>query len=282
MVKNSHIINYKNKRKLLQKENLRMFPAYRNNLDTMKLLTTSSVFQEIVKDTRVFLNIPEGGLDCDDEVSVRKWTDEMRRSLDEDIASPVFNNQLRKIYEKRKNKEIDEVIAKKQLYLLHNSLSWNRLRDSVDFIVDKFKIPLNFDENVREYIIFNEISAPLKNFEVGQWVVSKITSTVLPYLSVRIYSKLTNKELKQIKEATESILGEKLPKYDGIKNIDQQMKLDDWNRHKERFDQVERKKYKMTAKEISENILKSRKKAQKVYDSTRGLKKLRKKRFGIE
>lgn len=209
----------------------------------------------------------------------------MTTRFDEEMSSKEFNNHLKQIYEKTQSKEISRAIAKKQLELIHNKLSWNRLTYAVDYIINTFNLPFNFNENVRQYIIFNEISAPFNNFSItieGSLITKAKSISNLPYLPIRIYAKLTNKELREIKERTESILAKRLPRYDGIKNIDQQIELDNWNRHKDRLDEVEKKRYKITAKEISKNVLKSQKKVQKVYDSTRSLQKLRKKRFGTE
>lgn len=279
MTKNNNRI--KDKKKSSLKDISRQFPAYKNNLDTMKLLTTSTLFQKVVKDTRDFLEIPEKGMIRDNK-TIKEWTEKMIQCSDEKIESRELNEHLQDIYKKVESKEIDKRTAEKQSKLLHNEIPINYLTDAIDFILDQFNLPLNFKDSIRCYIMFNEISAPLTNFSVGPWPAGTKSISNLSYLPITIYAKLTDKELRQIKEQTRSILADKLPKYKEIKNIDQKMKLDAWNRHKEKLDAVEQKSYTTTAKEISKDILKSSKHVQKVYDSTRTLQKLRKKRFGTE
>lgn len=279
MKKNNRKVKEKKKRS--PEDIFRQFPAYKNNLDTMKLLTTSTLFQKVVKDTRDFLEIPEKGMSHDRKI-VEKWTEKIMQRSDEKIESKEFNEHIQNIHKKIESKEINRRMAEKQSKLLHNKIPINYLKDAVDFIIDQFNLPLNFADDIRRYIMFNEISAPLTNFSIGPWPAGTKSISNLPYLPITIYAKLTDKELRQIKKETKSILAEKLPKYKEIKNIDQKMELDDWNRHKEKFDNVDQKSYITTAKEISKNVFNSTKHAQKVYDSIRGLRKLRKKRFGTE
>ena len=264
-----------------QKELFSRYPSYKSNLDTMKLLTTSTLFQEIVKDCRAFLEIPENGLPIEDKI-MEEWSTKMDTKSEEKILNEAFWRQIKKIGVKIQNDEIDEPMAKKQKKLIQETIPWNRLKYDIDYLLETFKLPLNFDESIRRYIVHSEISAPLSNFSVGPFPIETNFKDGPLSLPVTIYGKLTNKELKRLKKQTESYLGRKLPKYDDLKDIDMEIELDKWNRHKEKFDEVEQKEYKMTAEEIAENLLGDKKKAQQVYDSTRKLKKLRKQRFGIE
>jgi hypothetical protein len=281
MKKNDYETRSENKKKLFQEKMFRMFPSYRNNLSTMKLLATSSVFQKIVEDTRNYLMIPRYGMIHNDAL-IKKWIKKMDTMSDEKLSSQTFQDQTKGVFERVKNKEISRAMARKQLKLIDNNILWNRLTYTVDYIIDKFNLPLNFSDYIRKYILFNEISAPFNNFIVGPWPKGITSISNLPYLPITIYAKLTNKELAQIKKETETNLAKRLPRYREIKDIDRQIELDDWNRHKSTFDEVERETYSVTAKEISKDVFKRSDKAQRVYDSTRGLKKLRKKRFGTE
>ncbi len=267
--------------KTSQQELFRRFPSYKSNLDTMKLLTTSALFQAMVKDCREFLEIPENGLLMEDKIK-EEWTNRIHARSDEKISDEAFWRKIKKIGKDVQNEVTDEEMAKKQRQLIHNDIPWNYLTYNINYIIEKFSLPLNFTESLRRYVLHNEISAPLYNFAIGPWTEGTMKISGLSYLPITIYAKLTNKELKQLKAQTESSLTKNLPKYDDLKDIDTEIELDKWNRHKERFDEVERKKYKTTAKEISKNILGSKRKTQRVYDSTRKLKKLRKQRFGIE
>jgi hypothetical protein len=256
-------------------------PSHKNNLDMMKLLVTSLQFQEIIKDARKFLEIQENGWGNDQE-SVKKWTEKMDNRFDKEFLSKKLDTQLNKIRQNIEEEKISKKMAKEHSKLLHKKLTWNFLYYTIDFIIEKFKLPLNFRDNLRDYIIFGTISAPSANFSVHiEPIPEGIKISNLPYLPIRIYSQLTNSDLKEIKEMTE-FFSKKLPKYNQIKNMDEKIKLDDWNKHKEKFNEAEQKTYKMTAKEISKNILNNPEKTQKVYDSSRSLERLRRKRFGTD
>jgi len=269
------------KRKLSQKELFKAHPAYKNNLDTMKLLVTSKEFSRAVKEMRLFLDIPESGF-IRGNSDVKEWTKRMNDRADAESLTKSLLNQIQRIRTKIRNDEESQQMAKKQIRLLEQKISWNYFTRTNKEILDQFNLPLNFLENIRRYVIFNEISAPYDNYSIGPWQEGTKSISDLPYLPITIYAKLTNKDLQQIKRETETSLARRLPKYDELKNIDELIELDEWNKHKERFNEGEQKEYRMTAREISENILKSKRHVQKVYDSDRRLKALKKKRFGTE
>jgi hypothetical protein len=273
--------NSKNKKKktFSQDKNFKGFPSYKANLDLMKLLATDQNFKRIVEDVRLFLEIPKDGLK--EEKNIEEWNRQMDKRADDKILSNSFREQLKNISAKLKSGEIDLRTANRQSKLLHKSITWNYLKENVDFIIRKFSLPVNFTYHIREYILFNEVSAPPINYDIHMEITEDIKFVSnLPYMTVRIYQKLTDKELQLIKKETESNLGKNLKKYKEIKDIDQKIELDEWNRHKQKFDCVSAKSYKIDAKEIAQNVLHNPKKRQRVYDSTRRLQKLRKNRFG--
>jgi hypothetical protein len=279
MIKNKDKSTKFNKKKFSKKRTSLVFPSHKANLDLMKLLATDLNFQKIVEDTRLFLEIPKGGLKG--EKNIEEWDYQMAKRADDKISSNSFCDQVKNIRTKLRNREIDLRTANRQSKLIHKNITWNYLKETVDFIVRKFSLPVNFTYHIREYILFNEISAPSINYDIHMEITEEIKSVSnLPYMTVRIYQKLTDKELQLIKKETESHLGKNLKKYKEIKDIDQKIELDEWNRHKQRFDCASYKSYKTDAKEIARNVLHNPKKRQKVYDSTRRLQKLRKKRFG--
>lgn len=265
-----------------QHKAFRQNPSYRANLDLMKLLTTEPAFQEIVTKIRNLLEIPNGGFKKSTEI--KEWTDKIIKKDDERLASKSFNDQEKSICEKLKRKEISLAVANKQLKLLYdNNLLHNKLAQTTGLIMKRFNLPFNFSNSTREYIITGKVSAPLSNFSIsiGSWPKDIKSLRDMPYLPIKIYTKLTNNDLKEIKKLTNSIWGRNLPKYDTIRNIDRYIEIDEWNKDKNKFDFVEFKKYKILAKEISENVLGNPKNVQKIYDNSRSLKKLREKRFGI-
>lgn len=272
----------KDKQKLSDKEFFdNMFPARKRNRDLMKLLVTSPSFQTIVKDTRKFLKLPENGLGPNNDKLAEKWTNEMDKISGEIMDKKSFRYQRSKIYEKVEKGEISEAMAKKQIKLLYNKITWNYLSNSIGFIIENFHLPYHFRNSIRTYIISGEFTFPPSNYTVGPCPADTEFKSGMPYFPITIYAKMTDKEYKQLKKDIDTNrLARKLPKYSEIKDIDKQIEIDEWNRHKERYDALEMKNYKMTAKEISENVLNDPNRRQKIYDNARGLERLRKKRFG--
>ncbi|MCX6738573.1 MAG: hypothetical protein NT098_00790 [Candidatus Parcubacteria bacterium] len=82
--------------KTSQQELFLRFPAYKSNLDTMKLLTTSVLFQTMVKDCREFLEIPESGLPMEDKTT-EEWTDKMYARSDKKKSEEAFLRKIKKI-----------------------------------------------------------------------------------------------------------------------------------------------------------------------------------------
>lgn len=284
MVINKGKIRKKNNKKLSNKEFLNsMFPARKRNKDLMKLLITSPSFQTIVKDTRKFLKLPEDGLGPNNDKLAEKWTNETDKIAGEIMDEESFCYQRSKIYEKMEKGEISEAMAKKQIKLINSKITWNYLSDSVGFIIENFHLPYHFRNSIRTYIISGKFTFPPNNYTVGPCPADTEFKSGMPYFPITIYAKMTDKEYKQLKKDVDTNrLARRLPKYNEIKDIDKQIEIDDWNRHKERYDALEMKNYKMTAKEISENVLNDPSQRQKVYDSTRNLERLRKKRFGTQ
>lgn len=282
MIKNKIKTRKSNKKRLPKAKAFTVFPSYKKNLSTMKLLTTSSLFQRIVKDVREYLEIPEGGITGGDEF-IEKWTDRMDKKSDEMTADKARRLEINRISRKLENKEINEIVAQEQSKLIRRGITWHYLAYTIDLVINKFNLPINFSKCLWEYIVSNKVSAPSVNFDIciDPLPMGMKSISDMPYMNIRIYAKLTNKELRMIKKETEGILGKRLPKYNEIKKIDEEMQLEEWNRNKEKLEIVEQKTYKMTAREIAANVL-GNDNTQEVYDNLRVMKNLRKKKFGIE
>ena len=70
-----------------------------------------------------------------------------------------------------------------------------------------------------------------------------------------------------------------LPRYRPLKNIDRDIKIEDMLAHRER--ESHDKSYEITAEEIAETVLGSRKKVKHVYESGRRIRAVRNHRFHL-
>jgi len=253
------------------------FPALQNNRDTMKLLVSYPEFQEDVKEARKYLEIPPIGIDQKDDQVNQKWHDDFIKRTDKLTASEAFKMQERAIREKLKNKEIDIRMANKQSRLLYSKLPVNYFTQTCKYLVEKFNLPGNFDYYIHQYILFNIVGAPPRNFVIGPFELTTPLSEVRQ-VTVTIYAKLTDDELKWLKEEINRF-GKKLPKFNKLKDIDKKLNFEQWLANPEQYDPVTNTKYKMSRSEIAENIFGDGD-PKKAYESLRELKEIRRKRFG--
>ena len=256
--------------------------AQKKNLDNIKLLVSYPLFQKEVASIREYLDIPAGGFGDNYEKS-KQWHEKIDRLSDEISNTKSFFAQEDKIRQRLKNKEIGCRMAEKQMHLHWHKVPCNYLTDSVEFLTEKFNLPLHYDNLLRNYIIsgtLNPIYMPLNNFTVGPFPGSVLLRDVR-YVPIKIYAKLTDAELLDIKKAVNDF-NKNLPQFQPLKNIDDKLTLEEWFLNRERFDEVKQKKYKMKAEEIAEEVFRrsDKKSKKKIYDDIKELKELREKRFG--
>jgi len=249
--------------------------SYKKNLDNMKLLASFDEFQILVHDARKFLSIPTEGLLNDQESE--KWHMEFYKKSDAILESKNFQEQLKEISDKLKSEEINRDIANKRSRLLFQKIPINYLTDRVDFIIDKFYLPLNYKNSVRQYILLNKLNAPYNNFSVGPYIdVKKISEA--RFVPITIYARLTKEEIKDLKKEID-LVGKNLSEFKPLQNIDKKLEIEDWlkkeNRQRSSYDE----EYTLTVKEMAEDKFGSTKKAKKIYEAKRALQNLRKKRF---
>lgn len=254
------------------------FPSLQKNRDNMKLLVSYPDFQKDVEETREYLEIPPCGLDLKNGKEIKQWNDKLIKKSDEIMGSPGFFQQEKMIKERLKKKEIGVRMAKKQSKLLYNKVPINYLTDTSEFLAEKFLVPQNYEEYIREYILFGTINAPPNDFSLGYWPAWTLPSGVR-YIPIKIYTRLTNPDLRELKRYIEWA-GKQLPKFQTLKNIDKKLTVEKWMENRIKYDEVEQKEYKMTTAEIAENLLNRKSSAKKIYETIRGLKELREKRFG--
>ena len=249
--------------------------AYRKNLDLMKLLVSSDKFQEILKTTREYMGIPNGGVPRDAE-SIKNWSYGTGAKTDKMRQSALFRDALKSLHEKLESKKITPKECERELKALHYKLPVNYLTWTIDFIIERFNLPKHFAYFIRQYIVFNKLSAPTNNFAI----VTRADFEGKDHESIEIYAKLTNDELTHLKRYLDSYLETKLPNVLPIKNLDANLEVENWVKDKEKVDVISGESYTMTYAEIAENLLGGKHQAKKVYDILDGLDHQRHKQFG--
>jgi len=99
-------------------------------------------------------------------------------------------------------------------------------------------------------------------------------------ISVRMYTRLSDKELEELKHQIDAYFGKRLPKIQALKDVDKQLTIEEWFDNRMRYDPVENKSYKTTLAEIAKNMLGNKNKQKQIYDIAHDIKELRKRRFG--
>jgi len=259
----------KNKSKLLSSS------SYRRNLDQMKLLISDAEFQGIVRGAREYINIPADiGLKGED--ANQQWVDYMDKKSDEIMNSQRFIDQELKI--KNKIRDIGLKMTRKQMNLFYDQIPWNYLWNRVDFIIEKFRLPIHYKDYIQDYITFGKIDAPSHNYEGGLYPAG-VSSKEARYIPLKVYTRLTQDELDELSRYIK-YKGKDLPQYQLLNNIERDLKIEEWLANSERFDEVEQVLYKTTSSEIAKNLLGSSKKKDQVRDIKRNFRELKDRRLG--
>jgi hypothetical protein len=211
-------------------------PTHKKNIDNVKLLFSYKPFKEDLKKIRESLHIPENGF-VDDEAA-QSWEVSTDMVCDQIMNSPEFLNQEQKIIEKIKNGEISQEIGNKQMHLFYSKVMCNYFTNSINFIIEKYHIPYNYEQTLRHYIVLNEILfAPAQNYAITKYLFNNKIKQSEP-LTINMYAKLTNEEIKQLKKSI-ARFGKNLPKFQPLKNINERLKLEKIMKNRGYFDEVE-------------------------------------------
>jgi hypothetical protein len=255
------------------------FPGRKKNLDNLKLLASYPIFREEIKAVRQRLGIPNGGFGLENPKSVHRWQIDIAQTSEDTMRSQSFREQIRAIGKKLADHEISENMAAKQSALLHASIPLNNLGYTARFLVQKFNIPANYEESMRDYIIYGAFLNLPGGFEIDYSPSTIISIKETPYIPIKIYSELTDDDLRELKK-TVKMHGKHLPKFQSLSNLDSKLTMEAWFEDRLLEDIAVGKSYKMTAGEIAENLLGDKRRGKKVYETVRQLKSLRKRRFG--
>ncbi len=249
-------------------------PTPWKNSDNLKLFLSHPEAKAAIRRAREFLQLPPDGLP---EGKIEAWYIEAAARSDEMRKSQKFQRLKEQIRQEIAEKKLDHVMARKQLDLVYDELPENKLTSAVEYIIRLYGLPLNYADSLRTYIVANIISAPAQSFSVGsEYDLRNDTSRV----TVTVYAKLTDADLKGIKFMINDVVGKYLPEFGPIKEIDKRLRTEEkWSGDRSRIVESTGKIYKVKAEEIAEQELGSKIKRSGVYESTRELNDLRKKRF---
>lgn len=251
--------------------------AYRKNFDNIKLLFSYKLFQKDLIEIRKNLYIPKDGFANDEEAQA--WETKTDDLCDLMMNSPEFLNQEQQIIEKVKCGEISQRMGNKQMNLFHKKVLCNYFSDSINFLIEKFHIPYNYEQTIRCYILFDEIMfVPAQNYAVCNYQFNRKNKSSKPVI-INIYAKLTNEEIKQLKKSTERF-GKNLPEFQPLKEIDKRLDVEQRLGSRNYFDGVENVVNKVKTSEIALDFFGNENKKKKLYDTKKDLKKERQKRFG--
>lgn len=260
----------------------KQFPSYQRIKDNLRLLLSSPEFNERVREIRAHLLLPlEGfGPELEDrDGQCQEWHEEFYRRSDEVSDAPEFWAELRRYKEMLDAGEITRKEHGRLHYELHDRVPINYFTRSVQRLAEEFNAPANYLHSIRHYILFNEATwAPMQNFAEIRDHSHKGENTV----TLKFYTKLTDNDLKYIKNYVNNFAGKNLPEFYPLHDIDAKIAAERYYLNRDVRDEVEQKPYRLSSREIAENVEEDTGKKippGKVYDAVRSLKRARDKRF---
>lgn len=184
------------------------------------------------------------------------------------VSTPLFQEEVAKIRTKHQSslEDIGDKVA-------HDVIP--QFADDVTKLCEMFRLTKNFDQYVERYILDGSVSAPLTNYKVG--IGRKEAGFENQrYLTVEIYSILTDAELSQFKDELKNFKA-KLPAFQPIKDLKRKLESEGLLDECKKLNANPKKEYKFTIKSMRG----SEWRAKEAYEHRRELKDLRKTRFGI-
>lgn len=246
--------------------------AHSRNMDNIMLLVSHKPFQDIVEETRTYLDIPENGIQAGSDLEV--WYDKHHQKSNNKLADADFLTEVDVIRKQRKESQDIELDLKKH----YDQVPINFFKNRIDFIIEVFNLPDHYADHIRMYILTNEVTAPAQNFVTSAYISPHASGE--RYVNVKVYTRLSNNDLKQLGTWINNAVGTQLPEFQKLKDIDTRIKMEQWYKDRRKCDTLEESYYEMSAAEIAENITGNASDKNRVRDSIRKLEELRKSRFG--
>lgn len=212
--------------------------------DNILLLFSMDEFIEKVECIRKSIGIPKEM--CDEE------TDD----IDKEIYSQLWMKEIRNKLDKGEK--------------LFNILVYG-----IKEIVNEFNLPEHYYSIIEHFIYFNKVKYPILPFSF--WLDKNKKS-----VNVRIHEKLTDKDLIKLKEIINDYFDEYLKEIRPLKNIEPKLVVEKYYKNRNVCDPGSFEKYKLSAKEIAENVKADtgkKIKTKDIYDIPRKLESTRKIRF---
>lgn len=253
---------------------LRRSKAYDRNLKNFKLLIAYDEFQKDVIDIRKRLNIGTSGL-CADNPKIN-WIDWAEKQSDEILNSKSFLEQEARIEKQFSEGKIGMKQRYKHMKLWYSKAPLLDLNASIDSIIEKYHLPLNYKYHIKVYVVGGEISAPEKNWKANA-VPSYNDSDKARSLSITVYSQLAKDELKELSEYIEWIGKNDLPKYTDFENVDLAITLE--SKRLEKYVDDAGKLKQPTHAELADEYLGGRSKESRVRGMIRDIRIQKKNRF---
>jgi len=272
------------KKRPTSKNNIdRIAPSYEKNLAQMKLLVSDPDFQRIVADVRKFFGLPLGGFDADKEQEkIQEWWGKIYERSNEMQNSQHFRDLLGDIREKETSGKIDVAMAQKYRDLLFDKLPEIRLTNVVRRIIAENKLPLNYEDAIRTYIISNDPIAPPFPFSITSSAPENPGFDPRKSVSFEAYAELTDDDFKSLRKQMNIWSAGRLPKSpQPLKDIDARLMAERLVRNRKRTASTG-ESYTMTAQEIIETVENEfgvRLTTEQVNSVAREMENLRKKRF---
>jgi hypothetical protein len=212
--------------------------------DNILLLFSMDEFIEKVENIRKSIGIPKEM--CGEE------TDD----IDKEIYSQLWMKEIRNKLDKGEK-------------------PFNILASGIKEIINEFNLPEHYYSTIEHFIYFNEVNYPILPFSF--WLDKNKKS-----VNIKIHEKLTDKDLVKLKEITNDYFDEYLNEIRPLKNIEAKLVVDKYYKNRNVRDPESFKEYKLSAKEIAENVKADtgkKIKTKDIYDIPRKLESTRKTRF---
>jgi len=274
---NIHMVKEKPKQKPSQ------LPSSQKIKDNLKLAVSDPDFIGRAVEIRHYLGIPQNGFDPktpDFGKKFEEWEKGMGNKSEEMMNSKEFNQELRRLYNLYEAKKISRKEYDDLRYKLHDPLPINYLSRQIKLLVNDFNLPINCENSIWGYIVQNDFwMIPVTIFGNRPGTPENLKARAV---TLSIYAKLTEKDLRYIKHYVNDILGNRLPNINPLKDIDARIVLEKTYNNRNYFDEVEYTKGKISREEIIEFVQEETGKKFKtgeIDEILRSLKKLRQKRF---
>ena len=152
---------------------------------------------------------------------------------------------------------------------------FNMLAGGIKEIINEFNLPEHYHSIIEHYIYFNEVKYPTLPFSF--WLDRNKKS-----VNIKIHEKLTDKDLVKLKEITNDYFSDYLNEIRPLKNIEAKLVVEKYYKNRNVRDPESFSEYRLSAKEIAENVkadIGKKIKIKDIYDIPRKLESTRKTRF---